>query len=117
MDRPANSRWHRMRHGTAFRTRWSYETMLSISIASFSRCIAKPGQLAWSHRATTTDTLVVGRDPEIDGCNPISVCIKAVCRVGGLWPGPRSWASVLAQRGGAASEDEQAYIRKRMNQA
>ncbi|WP_420859198.1 fatty acid desaturase family protein [Marivivens marinus] len=57
-----DSRWHECSHGTAFKTRhyndWMYQ------IASFCM-IRNPVTWRWSHTRHHTDTIIVGRDPEI----------------------------------------------------
>jgi fatty acid desaturase len=59
---PADSRWHEAGHGTAFRTRWMND--LLYQVASF-QVFRRPTAWRWSHARHHTDTLVVGRDPEI----------------------------------------------------
>jgi fatty acid desaturase len=71
---PADSRWHEAGHGTAFKTRWMND--LLYQVASF-QVLRRPTVWRWSHARHHTDTLVVGRDPEI-----------AV-------PVPTDWSSVL----------------------
>jgi len=71
---PADSRWHEAGHGTAFKTRWMND--LLYQVASF-QVLRRPTVWRWSHARHHTDTLVVGRDPEI-----------AV-------PVPTDWTSVL----------------------
>lgn len=57
-----DSRWHECGHGTAFRTPWM--NTLVYHFASF--LILRNGTLwRWSHSRHHTDTIIVGRDPEI----------------------------------------------------
>jgi len=57
-----DSRWHECGHGTAFKTRWL--NVAVYHLASFM--ILRNGTLwRWSHSRHHTDTIVVGRDPEI----------------------------------------------------
>jgi fatty acid desaturase len=58
----ADSRWHETGHRTAFKTRWLNETVYQI--ASFM-LLREPTVWRWSHTRHHTDTLIVGRDPEI----------------------------------------------------
>jgi fatty acid desaturase len=58
----ADSRWHEAGHGTAFRTRWMNDALYQV--ASF-QVFRRPTVWRWSHARHHTDTLVVGRDPEI----------------------------------------------------
>jgi fatty acid desaturase len=59
---PADSRWHEAGHGTAFKTRWINDALYQV--ASF-QVFRRPTVWRWSHARHHTDTLVVGRDPEI----------------------------------------------------
>jgi len=59
---PADSRWHEASHGTAFKTRWLNDALYQL--ASF-QVFRRPTVWRWSHARHHTDTLVVGRDPEI----------------------------------------------------
>ena len=57
-----DSRWHECGHGTAFRTPWMNTVVYHI--ASFM--ILRNGTLwRWSHSRHHSDTIIVGRDPEI----------------------------------------------------
>lgn len=58
----ADSRWHEMGHGTAFRTGWLNDAVYYL--ASFMM-LREPTLWRWSHARHHTDTIVVGRDPEI----------------------------------------------------
>ncbi|MEY4752302.1 MAG: hypothetical protein RIQ60_4516 [Pseudomonadota bacterium] len=59
---PADSRWHESSHGTAFKMRWMNDVLYQL--ASF-QVFRRPTVWRWSHARHHTDTLVVGRDPEI----------------------------------------------------
>ena len=60
----SDSRWHECGHGTAFKTRWMNDVVYHI--ASFM-IMREPTVWRWSHTRHHTDTLIVGRDPEIVG--------------------------------------------------
>src|SRR5581483_1109015 len=62
-----DSRWHECGHGTAFRSRW-----LNVLIYHFAAfLILRNGILwRWSHSRHHTDTIIVGRDPEIAAPRP-----------------------------------------------
>lgn len=66
----ADSRWHECSHGTVFKTRWLNETFYHI--ASFM-ALKNPYLWRWSHTRHHTDTIVVGRDPEIAFPRPPSI--------------------------------------------
>jgi MocE subfamily Rieske [2Fe-2S] domain protein len=58
----SDSRWHESEHGTAFKTDWMNRALYEI--ASFM--IMRESTLwRWSHTRHHSDTIIVGRDPEI----------------------------------------------------
>ncbi|MBV1704114.1 MAG: fatty acid desaturase family protein [Hyphomicrobiales bacterium] len=62
-----DSRWHECGHGTAFKTRWMDDSVYHL--ASFFM-LREPTIWRWSHTRHHTDTIVVGRDPEIASPRP-----------------------------------------------
>ena len=101
-----DSRWHECGHGTAFRTRWMNDAVYHI--ASF-QIMRNPVNWRWSHARHHTDTLIVGRDPEIAWQHPVSLVLKALAYVGIY----ETWLSlkVLANNAmGRHSPDEKDYI-------
>ena len=62
-----DSRWHECGHGTAFRTQWMNDAVYQI--ASFMM-IRNPTAWRWSHARHHTDTIIVGRDPEVAVMRP-----------------------------------------------
>jgi fatty acid desaturase len=66
----ADSRWHETGHRTAFRTRWLNEVVYQIACFMLLR---EPTVWRWSHTRHHTDTLIVGRDPEIAVPRPPSL--------------------------------------------
>ncbi|WP_298285460.1 fatty acid desaturase family protein [Acidocella sp.] len=65
----SDSRWHETSHGTAFRTRWMNDAVYQIACFMLLR---EPTVWRWSHARHHTDTLIVGRDPEIASPRPPS---------------------------------------------
>ncbi|MER8436553.1 fatty acid desaturase family protein [Mesorhizobium sp. M1312] len=57
-----DSRWHECGHGTAFRTQWMNDAIYQIACFMIMR---NPVTWRWSHTRHHTDTIIVGRDPEI----------------------------------------------------
>jgi fatty acid desaturase len=57
-----DSRWHECGHRTAFRTKWMNDVIYQV--ASFM-VLREPEVWRWSHTRHHTDTIIVGRDPEI----------------------------------------------------
>ena len=58
----SDSRWHECGHGTAFKTRWMNDVVYQIACFMIMR---EPTVWRWSHTRHHTDTIIVGRDPEI----------------------------------------------------
>ncbi|MBK8439236.1 MAG: fatty acid desaturase family protein [Rhodobacter sp.] len=101
-----DSRWHECGHGTAFRTPWMNDVVYHI--ASF-QVIRNPVNWRWSHARHHTDTIIVGRDPEIVWMHPVKLALKALAFTGIV----DTWASlkVLARNAaGILSADERDYI-------
>jgi len=65
-----DSRWHECGHGTAFRTEWKNDVVYHI--ASFM-VMRNPTAWRWSHARHHTDTIIVGRDPEIAVMRPAAI--------------------------------------------
>lgn len=57
-----DSRWHECGHGTAFKTRWMNDVIYEVACFMIMRA---PTVWRWSHTRHHTDTIIVGRDPEI----------------------------------------------------
>jgi fatty acid desaturase len=62
-----DSRWHECGHGTAFKTRWMNDVVYHIACFMMLR---EPTIWLWSHTRHHTDTIIVGRDPEIAAPRP-----------------------------------------------
>lgn len=58
----SDSRWHECSHGTAFRTNWMNDVVYEV--ASFM-VMRESVVWRWSHNRHHSDTIIVGRDPEI----------------------------------------------------
>jgi fatty acid desaturase len=58
----SDSRWHECGHGTAFKTRWMNTAVYQIACFMLLR---NPTVWRWSHARHHTDTIVIGRDPEV----------------------------------------------------
>lgn len=63
----SDSRWHECGHGTAFRTDWMNNVVYEI--ASFM-VMRESVVWRWSHTRHHSDTIIVGRDPEIQVPRP-----------------------------------------------
>lgn len=65
-----NSRWHECGHGTAFKTPWKNDAIYQLACFMTVR---NPTVWRWSHSRHHTDTIIVGRDPEIILMRPRSL--------------------------------------------
>ena len=66
----SDSRWHEAGHGTAFKTDWMNNALYEI--ASFM-VMREATVWRWSHNRHHSDTIIVGRDPEIAVPRPPSM--------------------------------------------
>ncbi len=101
-----DSRWHECGHGTAFRTRWMNDVVYHV--ASF-QIMRNPVNWRWSHARHHTDTIIVGRDPEIVWMHPINLALKALAYVG-IWDTCSSLLVLARNATGELSPDERDYI-------
>src|SRR5271165_6563463 len=58
----SDSRWHECGHRTAFKTQWMNDAVYQIACFMILR---EPEIWRWSHTRHHTDTIIVGRDPEM----------------------------------------------------
>ena len=79
----SDSRWHESGHGTAFKTDWMNNALYEI--ASFM-VMRESTVWRWSHNRHHSDTIIVGRDPEIAVPRPPDVGNgpEALLRAAGL---------------------------------
>ncbi|ROU00164.1 fatty acid desaturase family protein [Histidinibacterium lentulum] len=75
----ADSRWHECGHGTAFRTDWMNDAVYHFTSFLLMR---NPVNWRWSHARHHTDTIIVGRDPEILLMRPPNILAKTLAFVG-----------------------------------
>lgn len=66
----SDARWHECGHGTPFRTRWINEAFYHLS--SFMT-LREAYLWRWSHSRHHTNTIIVGRDPEIQVTRPANL--------------------------------------------
>lgn len=102
----SDSRWHECGHGTAFRTRRLDEAVYRI--ASFM-VMRDPTASRWSHTRHHTDTLVVGRDPEIQAMRPARLA-KLLANFVGLVDVPVAMRLMVLHVGGRLSAEEADYV-------
>lgn len=102
----SDSRWHECGHGTAFKTRWLNDAIYVI--ASFM-LLREPTVWRWSHARHHTDTIIVGRDPEIAVPRPAQV-MTVILNLFSLKSGPASLRQIALHATGRLTPAEKTYI-------
>lgn len=101
-----DSRWHECGHGTAFKTLWMNNAVYQI--ASFFM-IRNPISWKWSHTRHHTDTVIVGRDPEIAVMRP-PVLLKLIANFFGVFDVYEGIKTMLLNAFGVVDEDVKTYV-------
>ena len=104
----ADSRWHECGHKTAFKTPWMNSVVYQL--ASFMM-IRNPAVWRASHVRHHTDTIVVGRDPEIVAMRPPDLG-RIVLNLFGLLDAYHGIARMGLHAMGRIDPDEATYVRK-----
>ena len=102
----SDSRWHECGHGTAFRTQWLNDAIYQI--ASFM-VLREPTVWRWSHTRHHTDTLIVGRDPEIAAQRPPDIP-GLLLNLFAIKSGIIAFGKMLLHTTGRLTADEATYI-------
>ncbi len=102
----SDSRWHEAGHGTAFKTDWMNNALYEI--ASFM-IMRESTVWRWSHTRHHSDTIIVGRDPEIAVPRPPD--LKGIA-LGffNLAVYPKYFRHVVGHACGHMTDDEQTYV-------
>jgi Na+-transporting NADH:ubiquinone oxidoreductase subunit F len=102
----SDSRWHETGHGTAFKTDWMNNALYEI--ASFM-VMRESTVWQWSHTRHHSDTIIVGRDPEIAAPRPPD--IKAmVMSFFNLINYPKYFRHIVMHSFGRMSAEEKTFI-------
>jgi fatty acid desaturase len=102
----SDSRWHETGHGTAFKTRWLDEGLYQL--ASFM-IMRDPTVWRWSHARHHTDTLVLGRDPEIAAMRPARLA-RLIANFAGLVDVPIAFRLMFLHAAGRLTPDEADFV-------
>ena len=102
----SDSRWHECGHGTAFRTQWMNRAVYEIACFMIMR---NPVTWRWSHARHHTDTIVVGRDPEIAVMRPPDL-MRLVANFFGLYDAWFAMADMIRNAAGQISAAERSFI-------
>lgn len=102
----SDSRWHESSHGTAFRTDWMNNTLYEI--ASFM-VMRESTIWRWSHTRHHSDTIIVGRDPEIAVPRPpdIKAIVMAFFNLGVY---PKYFKHILLHAFGKMTPEERTFV-------
>jgi len=102
----SDSRWHECGHGTAFRTQWMNTAVYQIACFMMMR---NPVTWRWSHTRHHTDTLIVGRDPEIAVMRPPDL-LRLVLNFFGLYDAWFALIDMMRNASGRLSAAEKTFI-------
>jgi len=102
----SDSRWHECGHGTAFKSKWMNDVIYEM--ASFM-VLRESVPWRWSHQRHHTDTIIVGRDPELLFQRPpdLKGIVMGVFNIKG---GIHELKNIFYHAGGNVSEVEKTYI-------
>lgn len=101
-----DSRWHEAGHGTAFKTQWMNDVVYQIACFCMMR---NPTAWRWSHTRHHTDTIIIGRDPEIIAMRPPKLR-KIIPNLFGIFDVPESMWAMVRHTTGRLTSDEADYI-------
>lgn len=101
-----DSRWHECGHGTAFRTQWMNDAVYQI--ASFM-IMRNPVTWRWSHTRHHTDTVIVGRDPEIAVMRPPDL-VRLCLNFFGLYDVWHAVSDMVRNATGRISAEERTFV-------
>jgi len=102
----SDSRWHETGHGTFFATRWKNDVVYQI--ASFLQ-MRDPTIWRWGHTRHHTDTLIVGRDPEIVAMRPARLA-RIIANLVGLIDVPTALKDMVMRATGRLSAEEKTFV-------
>jgi fatty acid desaturase len=102
----SDSRWHEAGHGTPFKTRWMNTVVYQL--ASFLM-MRDPTVWRWNHTRHHTDTLIVGRDPEILAMRPARLA-RILANFFGLVDVPIALRDMTVHACGRMNEEERLVI-------
>ena len=102
----SDSRWHETGHGTAFKTDWMNNALYEI--ASFM-VMRESTVWRWSHTRHHSDTIIVGRDPEIAAPRPPDLrrMIMSFFNLGNY---PKYFQHIMMHSFGHMSAEEKTFI-------
>ena len=102
----SDSRWHESSHGTAFKSDWMNNLLYEIS----SFMVMRESTIwRWSHTRHHSDTIIVGRDPEIAVPRPPSIAKFAINFLG--FPAAIAYFKTVAIHSlGRLTDEEETFV-------
>ncbi len=101
-----DSRWHECGHGTAFKTRWMNDAVYQIACFMIMR---PPTVWRWSHTRHHTDTIIVGRDPEIAIMRP-TVILRTIALFFAIPQTITALKNLFIHASGRLTDEELTYV-------
>jgi len=101
-----DSRWHECGHGTAFKTQWKNDAVYQLACFLMIR---NPVVWRWSHSRHHTDTIIIGRDPEIIAMRPPAM-IKVGLNFFGIVDAAQALAAMARYAAGNLTVEEKDFI-------
>ena len=102
----SDSRWHECGHRTAFKTPWMNDVVYQLACFMILR---EPEIWRWSHTRHHTDTIVVGRDPEIIQPRPPDL-LEMALSVFALKQGYTAFRKLFIHAGGRLTDEEMTFV-------
>ena len=102
----SDSRWHEAGHGTAFKSRRLDQAVYQLACFMIMR---DPTASRWSHTRHHTDTLVLGRDPEIQAMRPARLA-RILANLFGLHAVPMAFKDMALHVVGRLNEEEADFV-------
>ncbi len=103
-----DSRWHECGHGTAFKTRWKNRALYQVACFCLIR---DPHCWKFSHARHHSDTVIVGRDPEVAVMRPV-IAFKLFANIFGVMDVLDGCRRMFAHAAGRMLPDEKTYVDK-----
>ena len=102
----SDNRWHECGHRTAFKTTWMNDAIYRIACFMIMR---EPEIWRWSHTRHHTDTVIVGRDPEIITPRPPDV-VSLLLNIFALKNTVIFFAKLITHATGCLTDEEVTFV-------
>src|SRR3954452_18405673 len=102
----SDARWHECGHGTAFKTRWMNTVVYHLACFMIMR---DPTVWRWSHARHHTDTIIIGRAPEIVAMRPPALW-HILANFVGLFDVPRAFKHMFIHAAGRLTAEEATFV-------